>query len=45
MEEALREKHTSSHRFESCPDYQVERTVSLRMETTIKRAYVILYLK
>jgi hypothetical protein len=32
-------------RFESYPDYKVERTVSLRMETTIKRAYVILYFK
>jgi len=31
--------------FDSTNHNQVERTVSLRMETTIKRAYVILYLK
>jgi hypothetical protein len=24
MEQALREKHTSSHRFESCPDYKTK---------------------
>ena len=36
---------TILYRFESCPDYKVERTVSPRMETTIGRAYVILYFK
>ena len=33
----------TEYRFESCPGYEVERTVSLRVEATIKRAYVILY--